>query len=497
MSAKLQHEKIIFGLAIKQLRQARNMSFADLAQASGLSVSYLNEIEKGKKYPKEEKLDHLMQALGLNAAALPSLLAQKHMSPVMELLASNFLNDLPLDVFGIELAKVAEIIAGAPAQVNAFISALLDISRNYALREEHFYFAALRAYLELHNNYFEDLEQAAIDCIRQFGIPDRRPLPASTLAGILEHAYGYCLDNDGLDAYPELNHLRAVFIPSQRRLLLKSSLSETQRSFQFGKEIGFNFLKLKQRAVTSSLQRGRSFEEVLNHARATYFSDALLLPLHPFVDDIRQFFALDCWDERAFLWLLDKYAATPEMFFHRLTNILPQFMGLDNLFFMRFTHTPATGTFEVDRELHLSRRHQPHGNAVAEHYCRRWITIRLLEALCPQPQNANEGELLARVQLSSIIDSNDQYLSITVARAGYPTPQQNVSVTLGLLVNDALRQKVRFLNDPTIQQRAVGTTCERCPLTDCTERAAPPLIITKKQQYQQVQELLLRLDGQL
>ncbi len=235
MRPKLQHEKIIFGLVIKQLRHAKGLSFAELAQASGLSVSYLNEIEKGKKYPKEEKLDDLMKALGVNPDELQALLTQKPMMPVMELLASNFLNDLPLDVFGIELSKVAEIIAGAPMQVNAFISALLDISRNYALREEHFYFAALRSYLELHNNYFEDLEQAAVACSLQYALPQQRPLHTSLLSGILEQAYGYVIDDDELDTHPELRHLRAVFIPSKRRLMLNRTLIDTQRCFQLGK----------------------------------------------------------------------------------------------------------------------------------------------------------------------------------------------------------------------------------------------------------------------
>ncbi|MEL6358275.1 MAG: helix-turn-helix transcriptional regulator, partial [Bacteroidota bacterium] len=48
MSAKTPNERIIFGLKVKQLRQGQGKSFADLAAATGMSVSYLNEIEKGK-----------------------------------------------------------------------------------------------------------------------------------------------------------------------------------------------------------------------------------------------------------------------------------------------------------------------------------------------------------------------------------------------------------------------------------------------------------------
>ncbi len=48
--------KLIFGLKLKQLRISRNLSLSDLANRSSLSVSYLNEIESGKKYPKSDKI---------------------------------------------------------------------------------------------------------------------------------------------------------------------------------------------------------------------------------------------------------------------------------------------------------------------------------------------------------------------------------------------------------------------------------------------------------
>jgi transcriptional regulator with XRE-family HTH domain len=66
MSTKSLNERILFGLKLKQLRQKKNLSFAELAAETGMSISYLNEIEKGKKFPKEEKLDKLAAALELS-----------------------------------------------------------------------------------------------------------------------------------------------------------------------------------------------------------------------------------------------------------------------------------------------------------------------------------------------------------------------------------------------------------------------------------------------
>lgn len=493
MNAKTQNERILFGLKVKQLRQSRGLSFADLSQASHLSVSYLNEIEKGKKYPKEEKLKALAEALGVSYTHLASAELSKSLAPVGELLQSNFLNELPLDLFGIELSKVVEIIAGAPVRVGAFISTLLELSRNYSLKEENFYFGALRAYLELHNNYFEGLEEAVDRFIGHYGIPPGRPINGELLKQVLEGSFGYEIVENGLDEYPELLKLRSVFIPKGRRLLLNSRLSPTQRAFQFGKELGFNCLEIGERANTSSLLRGRTFEEVINHSKAIYFSVALHLPRASFIRDMQAFFDKQRWDGEAFLGIMKKYEATPEMFYHRLTNILPRFFSMDKLFFLRFIHDLEQDDFEIDKELHLSRRHHPHGNGLFEHYCRRWVSLSLLKDLDEMQREGKYVENIVRAQRSRYIGTEDEYLCLTIARPAYPLPGRNVSVTIGLLISDDVRQKIAFYEDPAIQLREVNKTCERCPLADCDERAAPPTVIEKREESRRIQSRLAEL----
>lgn len=493
MSAKTQNERILFGLKVKQLRQSMGLSFADLSQASHLSVSYLNEIEKGKKYPKEEKLKALAEALGVSYTHLASAELSKSLAPVGELLQSNFLNELPLDLFGIELSKVVEIIAGAPVRVGAFISTLLELSRNYSLKEENFYFGALRAYLELHNNYFEGLEEAVDRFIGHYGIPPGRPINGELLKQVLENSFGYEIVENGLDEYPELLKLRSVFIPKGKRLLLNSRLSPTQRAFQFGKELGFNCLEIGERANTSSLLRGRTFEEVINHSKAIYFSVALHLPRASFIRDMQAFFDKQRWDGEAFLGIMKKYEATPEMFYHRLTNILPRFFSMDKLFFLRFIHGLEQDDFEIDKELHLSRRHHPHGNGLFEHYCRRWVSLSLLKDLDEMQREGKYVENIVRAQRSRYIGTEDEYLCLTIARPAYPLPGRNVSVTIGLLISDDVRQKIAFYEDPAIQLREVNKTCERCPLADCDERAAPPTVIEKREESRRIQSRLAEL----
>jgi transcriptional regulator with XRE-family HTH domain len=486
MRAKTANERIIFGLKVKQLRQERAYSFDQLSKATGISLSYLNEIEKGKKFPKPDKVRQLAAALGTTAGELTDGNLGRELAPVARLLNSNFLNDLPLELFGIELSKVAEIIAAAPLQVGAFISALLEISRSYALREENFYFAALRSYLELNNNYFPELERAVDRFAADHKLPSLRPLPPRLLGELLENRYGYEVVPNGLDDRPALSSLRSVYLPESGRLLLNGKLTPVQRGFQFGKELAFAYLKLKERANTSSILRGRIFEEVLNHSKATYFSVALHLPLKPFTEAIGQFFQRAEWSPAAFLELMQRFNATPEMFYHRLTNVLPQFFGLGEIFFLRFVHDRPEGSFVIDKELHLSHRHHPHENGLLEHYCRRWVSISLLRALATEGGN----QLRIEAQRSRYFGTEAEYLCITLARPDYPAPDKDVSVTIGLLLTEEVRKTVAFVDDPAIPRIVVNTTCERCPINDCTVRAAPPRVVRQRERYRAMRTAL-------
>lgn len=490
MKAKTSSEKIIFGLKVKQLRQKKQLSFSELSEKAGLSVSYLNEIEKGKKFPKEDKIRALAAALNVEYDDLINMELQDSLAPVAALIRSNFLNELPLDLFGIELNKVVEIIANAPKRVGAFISTLLELSRNYSLAEEHFYFGALRSYLEMHNNFFEELETAVENFCRHHGIGEERPIATEFLANILADEYDYEIIDDGLKQYPELTNLRSVFLPDKKRLLLNGRLSQYQRTFELGKEIAFNHLQLKERAYTSSILKARAFEEVLNHSKAIYFSVALHIPRQPFIRRLEAFFKCEKWNGEAFLHIMKQYDATPEMFYHRLTNILPEYFNMKKLFFLRFVHDLKEDHFTMDKELHLNKRHHPHGNGLFEHYCRRWGAISLAQNLHQLQQEGQHVDLITRVQRSRYIGTEDEYLCFTIARPSYPAPDKNVSVTIGLLINKELKNSINFLSNPAIPMRYVNTTCERCPLEDCEERAEQPFMVKKKENIQRIQNRL-------
>jgi transcriptional regulator with XRE-family HTH domain len=493
MNNKESNKKIIFGLKVRQLRLENKLSFENLKDRTGMSISYLNEIEKGKKYPKEDKIHALAKALGTNFNDLVSLELTDSLAPLGELLKSNFLNELPLDLFGIELSKVVEIIANAPIRVGAFISTLVQMARNYALLEANFYLGAMRSFQELRYNYFEEIEEEVLAFATLHKLPKEGPVDLEMLAAILKDHYKYEIVENGLDGFPELHFLPSVFIPKSNKLLLNNELSETEKVFELGKELGYNVLDLKDRTSSSALLRVNSFDEVLSHFKAVYFSTALLINRDAFVKDIQLFFKKEKWNGEAFLGIMNKYKASPEMFFQRLTNIIPRFFGLQKLFFLEVSHKPNLGLYEIDKELHLNHQHHPHSNGLLEHYCRRWLSLSLLKDFQDLQKVGKYVGTIVGAQRSHYYGTDDEYLCLTLARSATPTPDQNISVTIGLQINKELKGKIKFVDDPSITFREVNKTCERCAIENCTERAAPATVIEKRQQRKAVQESLKKI----
>jgi len=491
MAVSKQHIKLIFGLKLKQLRQQKGLSFAQLSKAAGVSISYLNEIEKGKKYPKTDKIISLAEALGVSYDQLVSLKLNKKLAPIAELLNSGILDSLPLDMFGLDSSSLLELISGAPTKVNAFISTIFKISRNYEMKQESFYFAALRSYQEMHDNYFEKLEAAVESFARDFQIDMTPPVSIGALVEVLQGTYGYELDGHTLQTMPDLKGFRSVFLKDQRKLLYNDSLTEIQQAFLMGKEIAFNYLELHERPTTSNVFEVSSFDEVLNNFKASYFSVALLINRHQLIDDLTAFFRQKNWDGATFLKIAESYNASPEMFLHRISNLLPKYFGIDNFFFLRANHHPdiEKDNFHISKELHLSRLHNPHRNDLNEHYCRRWVTYKTLEHLADSDQDTPSGFVI-EAQRSQYVDSKHEYFCISIAKPNSPTPNSNVSVTLGIHIDATSRKRIHFLGHEDVEIQQVNETCERCPLKNCAERVAPPSVVQQRLNQEKIRQQL-------
>ncbi len=483
-----QYQRIVFGLKVKELRQDKSLSFSDLSKKSGMSISYLNEIEKGKKYPKPDKIEILAKALDVSTEDLTSFEMSPAMLHVGELLRSNFLSELPLDLFGIEMQKVVEIISKAPARVGAFISTLVELSRNYALQEDNFYFGAMRAYQELHYNYFEEIEEQLIAFKKKYGLKTDA-VSSSDLESILLNEYGCKVVRDGMSSYDGLSKIHSIYIVKKNELLVHNDVNEAQLSMLLGRELGYRWLNLKERPYFAPLRSPQSFEPVLSNFKATYFATAMMTNKDAIAKAVEDFCGKEKWDGDGLVETIQSHNVTPEMFVHRLTNIMPKYFQLRQLFFIRVRTSPGSEKYTIDKVLHLNQRHHPHSNKIYEHYCRRWVSVDALKEL-HELRQMGEEKVIARVQRSKYYGTEDEYLTTTIAIPAGPLQEKDISVTFGILMDDWLKKVVRYASDPNIPFRIVNKTCERCPIMDCQDRAAKPYVHKQKAEWKATQDIL-------
>lgn len=441
--------KTIFGLKLKQLRKERKLSLQNLSALSGLSVSYLNEIENGRKYPKSDKILALSKAFDIPYDKLVSLKVNRNLEPVSRLMQSDVFNDIPFEAFGIAKENILRLIADAPVKVLAFVNAITEVARNYNLRQEHFHFAALRSYQELNDNYFEEIEDKATRFLQDFGLSSELTLNSQVLENILKSRFNYEIIITDFADYPHLKKFRSVYLNNEgKKLLVNGRLSEQQRTFLFGKELGFCYLGLDERPSTSSWHKAESFEKVLNNFLASYFSGAILIRKNDFAAELENLFSKEKWDATYFASLMQKYNASPEMFMQRLTNILPQVFGLKQLFFIRHSYD-VTSQKDITKELHLSSTGSPLTGNFEEIVYRRWMSKRILGYYTRKKDSHPDASIWVNAIRSQFHIRGQEYFCISLSRPKLFT-QGDDFVTIGFVITDTARKKIRFVDDPNI-----------------------------------------------
>jgi hypothetical protein len=460
MTIEDEYIRLIFGLKLKQIRTEKKLSLFGLAKLTGLSKSYLNEIEKGKKYPKTDKILILSEKLETPYDHIVSLKLDKNLAPIGEILQSKILKEIPLELFGIKENNLIDIVANAPAKVNAFISTIIKIAQNYNLSRESFFLASLRSYQEAHSNYFEEIENDVEKFAKSYHLDLTKRVLSKDLEEILIEEFGYTIDDKELSKHNNLGELRNIFIAKSNTLLIDCNISEAQKTFIYAKELAYNFLNLKDRLFTFPWIKFENFDQVLNNFIAS----------------------LETWQPLELHKIIKGYNCSQETFYQRLTNILPKYFHIKNLFFLRFTHKENHFEYRLNKELHITQQQAPHANRSNEQYCRRWISIKTIQDL----EKTSKTRPTFGAQISSYVDQKNEYLVLSSATKDPFKKDINRSVSIGMLLSPHLKKKLNFFQENTFPKRVVGVTCETCAVKHCTERVAAPLKLEKQEKYTQI-----------
>ncbi len=456
MQISAQNVRFIFGLKLKQLRAENNYSLSQLSALTNISKSYLNEIEKGKKYPKPEKIGYLAKALNTSYDNLVSLQLGKQLAPISALVKSDILNELPLEFFGISANDLLVILASAPIQFSAFVDALIRIGREHNFKVESLYFSVLRSFQEMNNNYFPELETAAKKLRKKLQLDAPLTQIKNKLIALLETDYGYEIKLDGFKDKPKLANLRYVLVPNPSPILLiNKKLTSTQITFILSREVSFNLLKAKKRPQTSSWIETKSFEHVLNNFRSYYMSSALLLDERSFTKGLVDHTKKTTLNPEEVVALIERTQVSPEVFLLRITNLVPRYFRYSNLFFTRYNHSLNDDTFTLSKALNGAGLCQSETNHVEDKACQRWVAMDTLTRLEEIQQKEKTSPTICSFHKVKFEDSENQFLVISMTHAITPGNNLNCTISVGFLMDSRFMAQTKFAHDPNIQQHTI------------------------------------------
>ncbi|MEJ8814082.1 short-chain fatty acyl-CoA regulator family protein [Variovorax ureilyticus] len=447
-------KKTFMGVRLRKLRAERGLSQVALAQALGLSPSYLNQIEQNQRPLTVAVLLKIHRALGVDIQQFSEDEEARLVAGLREALA-----DAPEPV---ALPELQELASQMPALGRALIAlhrrtlAAQEQLETMALRmgddrselaaPRTMPFEAVRDFFFANRNYFDDVDRRAEGLAGESGATG--PLLADWLIQRLvrQHKVRVVPVAEGHGG-------KRHFDPATRTLRLSAALDPAQQVFQLATQLAL----IEHSALIDSLVAASPFAEdapsrhLARIGLANYFAGALLLPYAKFLQAAERL-------RHDIDLLAQQFGVGFETVCHRLSTLQrPGAPGVP-FFFVR-----------VDRAGNISKRQ----SATHFHFSRTGGTCPLwnvYEAFV-QP-----GRILP--QLARMPDGRS-YLwiarTVTSRQGGYGAPQRMFSIGLGCDIRHAPRlvyAKGLDLRDPEAAT-PIGMGCKVCERADCPQRAFP------------------------
>jgi len=448
-------EKIFIGPKLRELRHKRNMTQAEMANALGVSTSYVNLVERNQRSASLKFLINLSDSFGLNWRELTNTNTGLLLSDLRQITKD--------PAFGNKIPDIEELRSALDSSPN-LISGLFNIYNTYLtygerLAEQSEVISSasettlsieqnVHDFFRNNSNYFPVLEACAEQCHVQ-DFPDRQDL-FGTLRAHINNQLGI----DILQVRDEtLGSSLRRYDPEKKQILLSDGLDHNNKIFQLAHMIALiEFPDMLTNQLPETL---RSNEKAAARCRvelANYFAAAMMMPY----DDFHQSSVDEKYDIDR---LAARFSVSYEQICHRLTTLQkPGKRGIP-FFFLR-----------VDRGGNVSKRFNvtpiqlaQHGGACPRldvHYCLR-VPGRIMTQIVEMPDHSRYMTVNRTVDRPTV---------------RFSTEDKRLAVSLGCAVEYA-QETVYGLNlDPyaTRLVTEVGVSCRLCPRQGCEQRAHEP-----------------------
>lgn len=452
-------KKVFVGVRLKRLREERGLTQIALAEALGLSPSYLNQLEKNQRPLTVPVLLKINQVFGVDVQLFSEGDEARLISDLREVFAD------PANGEAISLSEIREVASGMPALGRA-VTALhrryrLALERADAIAGElglgsggvatlaaPMPYEQVRDFFYAHHNHFAALDEAAEGLFDAAGLAIGDT--AEGLTRHIEQRHGVRITTAA--AVNEGPQRR--FEPSGRVLSLSGRLDAGQRAFQIATQLGFlEAGDLIERLAAEAAAGSTETHALARIGLANYFAGALIMPYRAFLAAAEA--------ERYDIDLLARrFGVGFETICHRLSSLQrPGATGVP-FFFVR-----------VDRAGNISKRQ----SATDFHFSR-------VGGTCPL-WNVYEAFTQPGRTLTQVARMPDSRTYLWIARTvhhalgGYGDPGKTFSIGLGCDIRHAGRliySKGLDLDDPSAAT-PIGAGCKVCERPSCAQRAFPPI----------------------
>jgi predicted transcriptional regulator/transcriptional regulator with XRE-family HTH domain len=451
--------KTLVGPQLRQLRQTRNHTQAEMARQLGVSAAYVNLLENNQRSVSVKVLMALTEAYGVDARQLVKDSSASQLSELRTRVRDPIFQGQEPD-----LVELRAALDHAPMLVKCFLQlhqnhhAVLETIRKLSAGDAAADIQAIHPEMAIHNffrdhqNHFPALEDAADASRAAIGGPSE-DLYAS-LKRHLKTAYKLDVQVASLD---EMGQTLRLFEETNGRVLLSEALDPINRNFQLAHVLALVACSslldalVADAGIVSDSGRERCRVELAN-----YFAAALLMPydaIYKMAEDTK--YDIDR--------IATHFAVSFEQVSHRLTTLQRQGAQGVPFFFLR-----------VDKAGNVTKRF----NATQ-------FTLAEQGGSCPV-WDIHSAFAAPDVIIPKFVEMPDEGQFFTVSRTtnrpviSRHTQARRLVVTLG-----CEREHIRrigyaapFNLDDTSTIAKIGVNCHVFPRRDCAQRAYEPLHVS-------------------
>ncbi|MCP4867334.1 MAG: DUF2083 domain-containing protein [Proteobacteria bacterium] len=444
-------EPVKLGAKIRTLRRRQGITQKQLAEALGVSPSYVNLIEHNRRPVTAPLLIKLAQQFEVDLQEFASDHDQRLVDDLMEAFGDGL-----FDEHGLVPVDVRDFVAHSPSVARA-VRTLYDAlkeNRQGGTPSDSAGIGPLPSeevsdLVQEHMNWFPDLEDGANKIVR-----DGRLDPTDLYSGLARYLRDELTIDLRIARVGEDSKALRRYDPDRRELVLSETLPPRSRNFQLAHVVG---LLTCAPAIDRIIRNGGlSTEDARRLAKvalANYVAGAVLMPYKGFASAARQ--------ERYDLELLGhRYKTSLEQICHRLTTLRKP--GDEGIPFH---------LVRVDIAGNISKKFSATGIRFARFgaACSLWNVFQAF---------TTPGRF--RTQLSEMPDGKGFFCiarTIPKGRGGFLSPHSVHAIGLGCDVDRGHEMVYSDGIDLKRMDRAVkiGVSCRLCPRTDCAVRAFPQL----------------------